>query len=127
MVASFCFLFAFAKGYFSRFNSLKKEIIQGFNGSIIELVLSSNGNCFCPVCGEESPDKEWRPYDKKGYPSYDICSCGFQYGFDDFGESSYENSWKIYREKWINNKIDNHFISTKTKEEKIRQLKNLEF
>ena len=50
-------------------------------------------------------DKDWRPYDDDGHPSYDICNCGFEYGFDDSGEPPYEKSWESYRAKWLVGKI----------------------
>ncbi len=62
---------------------MRKEIIECWNGSIIELLFSANGNRLCPVCGEESLDSGWRPYDEFGYLSYEVCSCGLKYGFND--------------------------------------------
>ena len=105
---------------------MKKEIINTWNGKKVELKISSDGFCYCPVCGEKPKNKEWRPYDETGLPSYDICSCGFEYGFDDSGEPPYEKSWENYREKWLNNEIDQYFGKRMTKSEKLIQLKNIE-
>ncbi len=105
---------------------MKKEIINTWNGKKVELKISSDGFCYCPVCGEKAKNKEWRPYDETGLPSYDICSCGFEYGFDDSGEPPYEKSWENYREKWLNNEIDQYFGKRMTKSEKLIQLKNIE-
>jgi len=104
---------------------LRKEIINTWNGEKIELNISSDEYCFCPVCGRKSDDKKWRPYDENGYPSYDICYCGFEYGFDDDGEPPYGKSWCSYREKWLNGKVAQHFGKKLSKTEKINQLKNL--
>lgn len=97
---------------------MKKEIINCWNGDIIELVISSKGNCFCPVCGVESIDKDWRPYDETGHPSYDVCSCGFEYGFDDSGVPPYEVSWENYRKKWISNEVEDYSFLKKQKQKK---------
>ncbi|KAA1240785.1 hypothetical protein [Aquimarina sp. RZ0] len=105
---------------------MRKEIINTWNGEKVELNISSDGYCFCPVCGIKSEDKKWRPYDENGHPSYDICSCGFEYGFDEGGEPPYEKSWSNYREKWLNNEIEQHFGKKMTKLEKLVQLKNIE-
>jgi hypothetical protein len=104
---------------------LKTEIINTLNGEKFELIISSDGYCFCPVCGEKSNNEEWRPYDETGLPSYDICKCGFQFGYDDSGVPPYEISWANYRQKWLNNEINQHFGKRKSKEEKINQLKNI--
>jgi hypothetical protein len=104
---------------------LKKEILHTWNGENVELTLSSDGFCYCPVCGKKSLDKDWRPYDKDGHPSYDICSCGFEYGFDDRGEPPYGNSWKNYREKWLMGEVDLICAKKMSKIEKLEQLKNL--
>ncbi|MFN8288397.1 MAG: hypothetical protein U0V74_16690 [Chitinophagales bacterium] len=51
----------------------------------------------CPVCGFDSLRKA--PYDDHGYPTYEICSCcGYEFGFDD---SSRNESFETYRQKWI--------------------------
>ncbi len=104
---------------------MKKEIIKAHNGTDFTLILSDDGFCYCPVCGELSRNKEWRPYDNEGYPSYDICSCGFEYGFDDGGELPYEKSWQLYREKWLNGEIDNFNSKRLSKPDKLKQLKNI--
>jgi hypothetical protein len=39
------------------------------------------------------------PYDAKGNPSHEICSCcGFEFGYDD---QSQGNSFSDYRNKWL--------------------------
>lgn len=56
----------------------------------------------CPICGYgvfKSP-----PFLLDGYPSYDICPCcKFQYGLDDYPYETLEESFTIWREKWVNN------------------------
>lgn len=46
------------------------------------------GVYLCPVCG--SPEHEEAPYDKNGLASFNMCSCGFEFGFDDSNLASKE-------------------------------------
>jgi hypothetical protein len=105
---------------------MRKETINAWNGERIVLAISLDGYCFCPVCGEKSKDVDWRPYDNEGHPSYDICSCGFEYGFDDSGEPPYDESWERYRRKWLNGEVEPAFGRRLSKVEKLEHLKNLE-
>lgn len=41
----------------------------------------SSGEYLCPVCG--SPEHAIPPYDENGLASFEMCSCGFEFGFDD--------------------------------------------
>ncbi|PRX41429.1 hypothetical protein CLV97_10638 [Planifilum fimeticola] len=51
----------------------------------------------CPVCGYDG--LEAPPYDAKGNPSHEICSCcGFEFGYDD---QSQGDSFSDYRKKWL--------------------------
>jgi hypothetical protein len=102
-----------------------KETINAWNGERIVLTISADGYCYCPVCGEQSKDKEWRPYNINGSPSYDICSCGFEYGFDDGGEPPHEESWENFRQKWLADEVRPTFGRRLSKTEKLEQLKNL--
>jgi hypothetical protein len=101
------------------------ETINAWNGATVLLTISPDGYCYCPVCGEKAREKDWRPYDNEGTPSYDICSCGFEYGYDDTGEPPYDESWKRYRERWLNDEISTAIGKTLSKTQKIEQLKNL--
>lgn len=104
---------------------MSKETITAWNGATIILTISADGYCFCPVCGAKSKDKDWRPYDSQGHPSYDICSCGFEYGFDDPETDSHEASWERYRQKWLNGETSPSFDKHLNKTKKLEQLKNL--
>ena len=42
---------------------------------------NDEGKYLCPVCG--SAEFKEPPYDENGNPSFQMCSCGFEYGFDD--------------------------------------------
>lgn len=65
----------------------------------------SDGTHCCPVCG--SAEFESPPYEEDGSPSFQMCSCGFEFGFDD---SPFANSeavegvpanWKRWRRKVV--------------------------
>lgn len=54
----------------------------------------------CLVCGYDNLD--FKPYDEKGYASFDICPCcGFHFGCDDFPDK--EQSFAEWRKNWIDN------------------------
>jgi hypothetical protein len=103
---------------------MKMETIKAWNGQELTLIISADGYCFCPVCGEKAKAKGWRPYDNDGRPSYDICSCGFEYGFDDGGEPPYNKSWETYRERWLMNEDRPTIGRRLSKSEELEQLKN---
>jgi hypothetical protein len=59
----------------------------------------------CPVCGYDGLEEP--PYDDKGNPSHEICSCcGFEFGYDDesegFSFSAYRNKWLSEGAEWFN-------------------------
>lgn len=59
----------------------------------------------CPVCGEAGLKEP--PYDDAGSPSFEMCTCGFEFGFDDSPLASkeavkgIEENWKRWRAKVI--------------------------
>ena len=65
----------------------------------------------CPVCGQ-SGFKE-RPYDDDGSPSFEMCACGFEFGFDDSPLASKEavngikENWQRWRTKVIEKAASN--------------------
>tara|TARA_R110000850_G_scaffold180780_1_gene306243 strand:+ start:57 stop:392 length:336 start_codon:yes stop_codon:yes gene_type:complete len=105
---------------------LKTEIIiheqLGFS---IPLTVTDDGYCFCPVCGYKSNNKSWRPYNTKGYPSYDICKCGFEYGYDCGPDGPLENDWAHYRLKWLSGELDYGDSKRLCKKDKILRLRNI--
>jgi len=78
---------------------------------------SDDGVHVCPVCG--SIELASAAYDSEGRPSFQMCSCGFEYGFDDSSFASneaiegIENNWDRWREKLI--KKSSYLESTLTK------------
>ena len=73
------------------------------SGEEVRFHKHENGYWHCPVCG--SPGLENPPYYEKGEASFEMCSCDFEYGFDDNSDASSTatstvvGSW----EKWRNN------------------------
>jgi len=47
---------------------------------------NDEGVYLCPVCGSAEFDEP--PYDENGSPSFQMCSCGFEYGFAKHGVRS---------------------------------------
>ena len=64
-----------------------------------------DGSYCCPVCG--SPEFDSPPYDEAGSASFQMCTCGFEFGFDDSPLASEEAiegiqaNWKRWRRKVI--------------------------
>lgn len=105
---------------------MKTEIIKYLDLDYqFKITIDENDYCFCPVCGIKVENEKWRPYDKDGLPTYDICECGFEYGFDDSGTPPYEGGWIRYRMRWLNKELDFGDSKTKSLEKKIEQLKNI--
>lgn len=78
------------------------------DGAVATLYRSSAGDWACPVCGSvELPEP---PYYDDGSASFQMCSCGFEYGFDDDPSASRQGEpfvianwlrWRTrYLEKW---------------------------
>ena len=55
----------------------------------------------------------------------DICKCGFEFGLDDGGEAPYDKSWERYREKWLTKDLDYSQTKNMTRDQKLKQLKNI--
>lgn len=59
----------------------------------------------CPVCG--SVELSCPPYDLEGGGSFEMCSCGFEFGFDDDpgasaqASSSVQENWRRWRAKFL--------------------------
>jgi hypothetical protein len=92
--------------------------------SEIKLPISEDGFALCPVCGEKAENKEFKAYDDEGNPSYGICRCGIEYGYD-CNSNSTEKDWDRYRKKWLNEELDFGNSKTKPKSKKIIQLMNI--
>ena len=52
------------------------------------IIQNNEGIFLCPVCG--SAEFNEPPYNENGSPSFQMCSCGFQFGFDDSKQASNE-------------------------------------
>lgn len=95
-------------------------------GEHLLLYETENGVHICPVCGSE--ELESPAYDLEGLPSFQMCSCGFEYGFDDTPSASSKAvegginvNWDLWRLKVI--KRSSYLSSTLSKCE--ANLKNI--
>ncbi|MDH5232760.1 MAG: hypothetical protein OEZ58_03330 [Gammaproteobacteria bacterium] len=74
-------------------------------GEAFTILKTEDGMYCCPVCG--SPEFKEAPYNEDGTASFEICSCGFEFGYDDSplasGEAveGIENNWDRWRLKVI--------------------------
>ncbi len=66
---------------------------------------AESGLWACPVCG--SVELKQAPYFKDGAASFEMCSCGFEFGFDDHpGASaqaveSVQENWSRWRGRFL--------------------------
>ena len=75
------------------------------DGSSAFLVEAESGLWACPVCG--SIELAQAPYFEDGAASFEMCSCGFEFGFDDDpGASaqavgSVQENWARWRARFL--------------------------
>jgi hypothetical protein len=75
------------------------------SGEVFTLHQAESGLYLCPVCGRESFVEP--PYSGDGWPSFEICDCGFEFGFDDSPCASreaiegIEANWTRWRRRLI--------------------------
>lgn len=67
---------------------------------------NDDGVHVCPVCG--SAELSSPAYDSEGLPSFQMCSCEFEYGYDDTPSASsraveggIQKNWELWRKKVI--------------------------
>ena len=58
------------------------------SGEVFVLHQADSGLYLCPVCGRESFAEP--PYSDDGSASFEMCDCGFEFGFDDSPHASSE-------------------------------------
>lgn len=102
-----------------------KSIICVAASETFSIFQTEGGMFCCPVCG--SPELEPAPYNENGHPAFIMCSCGFEFGFDDSPDASPEavegiqNNWKRWRRILINQAATNKSSLDKLE----NQLKNI--
>lgn len=75
------------------------------DGTLARLFQAESGLWACPVCA--SVELEVAPYFGDGAPSFEMCSCGFEFGFDDDPGASAEavksvqENWQRWRARFI--------------------------
>ncbi|MCX6952662.1 MAG: hypothetical protein NTV51_10935 [Verrucomicrobia bacterium] len=89
-------------------------------------IVQADGGCYCcPVCGVAG--LAIAPYAEDGGASFEMCECGFEFGFDDTPLASPEAvdgvraNWKRWRRKVI----DAASTSSASLDRLERQLKNI--
>lgn len=101
------------------------RVIHELTSSERKMPISDDGYSLCPVCGDKAKNREFRPYDEMGYPSYGICGCcGIEYGFD-CTVVSVALDWEMYRDKWLKSEIDFRIARKMSKTDKAEQLKQI--
>ena len=60
---------------------MKTHSCHHSNGEVFVLHQAESGLYLCPVCGRESLAEP--PYFDDGAASFEMCDCGFEFGFDD--------------------------------------------
>ena len=79
--------------------------VENKHGEILVLYQNDTGLWCCPICG--SPELDSAPYYENGSPSFQMCSCDFEYGFDDDPMASgnavegVKNNWDLWRNKLL--------------------------
>jgi len=95
------------------------------SGESVEFIRCENGYWRCPVCG--SPEHESVPYLEDGSGSFQICSCGFEFGFDDTPSAcgttikSVVGNWEYWRKE----KMKYRLLTSKKSEEMKSNLKSI--
>ena len=75
------------------------------DGTTALLYQADGGLWACPVCG--SVELETEPYFDGGYASFDMCSCGFEFGYDDdpgasaVANSAVQENWSRWRARFL--------------------------
>ncbi|RDX38223.1 hypothetical protein DZA50_00775 [Kangiella sp. HD9-110m-PIT-SAG07] len=84
---------------------MNKQYCVTHEGEHFVILQNNDGTYLCPVCG--SPEFDEPPYDRNGQASFQICSCGFEFGFDDSALASKDaiegiaSNWDRWRLKVV--------------------------
>ena len=94
-------------------------------GEHLVIFQNEDGKYLCPVCG--SPELDQPPYEENGSASFQMCSCGFEFGFDDSHLASKEAvegvvaNWDRWRLKVIKEQVQSK-SGLETLEANLRQI-----
>lgn len=75
------------------------------SGEAFTIYQSEDGSYCCPVCG--ALEFSIPPYDSEGRPSFEMCHCGFEFGYDDSPLASkdavvgIQANWSRWRRGWV--------------------------
>ncbi len=82
-------------------SAMKEHHCVTQEGEHFLILQDEEGSYLCPVCG--SPEFTSPPYYPDGAPSFQMCSCGFEFGFDDSNAATRDavegivNNWNRWR------------------------------
>lgn len=94
-------------------------------GEHFQILQNLSGDYLCPVCG--SPEHDEAPYDKNGLASFNMCSCGFEFGFDDSNLASNEACESVVAnwDRWRFKVVERSKLSTESLQELEDNLANI--
>ncbi len=81
------------------------------DGTTATIYCDGSGIWACPICG--SVELSQAPYWPDGSASFEMCSCGFEFGFDDDpgasaqADESVTENWVKWRSRFLS-KFQNH-------------------
>lgn len=101
LLAEFCYLQS-PIIFYERMRAHPVVLRDGTNASIYQ---AESGDWACPVCG--SVELKQAPYFGDGAASFEMCSCGFEFGFDDdpgasaTALSAVQENWARWRIRFL--------------------------
>ncbi len=103
----------------------KNYCVNQDDGEDFILFQNDEGLYCCPICG--SPEFTEAPYDENGSASFQMCSCNFEFGYDDSQKASKEAVEGIEAnwERWRLKVIEKCSHSKQELEDLEKKLKNL--
>lgn len=86
---------------------------------------AEDGGYCCPICG--AVEFHIPPYDTEGHASFEMCSCGFEFGYDDSPLASREAVVGIQANwsRWRRRLIDQAAVNSKVLASLEKQLTNI--
>jgi hypothetical protein len=91
--ATLCFAAAVMRAFTP---PMKRQIVRKRSGEELLLYQADSGSYCCPACGAELVEP---PYSEFG-ASYEICACGFEFGYDD-SPTATKSAVDGIRNNWI--------------------------
>jgi len=102
-----------------------KKLVCASGTERFTIFQADDGHFCCPVCG--AADLSIAPYTEHGGASFEMCECGFEFGFDDSPLASAEavDGIRANWRRWRRKVIDEASRDAEALERLERQLKNI--